>query len=854
MSFVYAGLFLVAAAVILLEIAFTRVFAIMMWHHLTYMVISVAMLGFGAAGSVLTLRGEGPRADLPARTLSRLASAFGVSVIAAFFVVTRIPLDTLAIWHNKWNFLLLGVLYAILFVPFLLGGFTVGLTLTRLARHVNRLYFFDLLGSAVGGCASAWLLAQLGSSNTVVLAGALAAVAGTVFAGAADRGTRLASLMPAVLGLALAVAMSPAAPWLRLPRLDWPVPYAAGKEFARLDETSDILRLYSSTAEVEVDRSRMLPPIIGGNFGRVDMRAVEGRLVGQDGTAPTMLYKGASRIEDFAFLDDSSAAVGYVARRALGGGPPKVLVIGVGGGVDVMMALAHDAREVTAVELNRAMIEMVTDVFDDYLGGLFRPGAHPYSDRIELLHAEGRSFVHATEDRYDLIQLSGVDSFTALSTGAYTLSESYVYTVEAIKDFYAHLEEGGYIVYSRFIMARSKKPRETLRLANIACTALRELGIPDPASQIAIFRGEGLGRPWASTMIKRGAFTGAEIDALDRFGRKQGFPGLVFDPVGQPGVASAPGVAANRRGTGRSHRRDFSRILRGDDATRSAFEAAYEYDVSAVTDDAPFFFNYYKYSGLLADGGRERLDSGATPLYHPDYPVGHVVLVASLVQISAFGAILILLPLLVMSRRRADLRGAPRVFLYFAALGAGFMLIEITLMQKMVLFLGHPTYAISVVLTSLLGFAGLGSLLAGRIRVVSRGVLVRLLAAVLVGIALNVVGTQVVFPATLGWSFGGRVMLVILLLAPMSLALGMPFPLGIRLVEARWPGLLPWAWAINGFLSVFSSIFCIVLAMAIWFSKVLAVAAVIYGVGMLALASARPEPGEGRRALDSYSK
>ena len=163
------------------------------------------------------------------------------------------------------------------------------------------------------------------------------------------------------------------------------------------------------------------------------------RIVGQDGTAPTMLLRDAADLDTFAFLDDSQAGAAYVAFAARGGEAPRVLVIGAGGGIDVMIALAHGAPFVTAVEINRAMIDMVADHFDGYLGGLFRRGGHPLAERIDLVHGEGRAFVRQSPERYDVIQLSGVDSFTALNTGAYTLSESYLYTTEAIHDFYEHL-------------------------------------------------------------------------------------------------------------------------------------------------------------------------------------------------------------------------------------------------------------------------------------------------------------------------------------------------------------------------------------------------------------------------------
>jgi hypothetical protein len=396
------------------------------------------------------------------------------------------------------------------------------------------------------------------------------------------------------------------------------------------------------------------------------------------------------------------------------------MVIGVGGGVDVMVALANGAAHVTAVELNTAMIEMVTERYDDYLGGLFTTS--PLAKQVDLVNSEGRAWLRSHETKYDVIQMSGVDSYTALNSGAYTLSESYLYTVQAVQDFWAHLEADGVVNWSRFIENAPKKSRETLRLANIATSALRELGVADPAAHVCVFQGSD----WASTMVKRSPFTAAEVAALRAFARLEGFVGLIFDPLRPLGVeaqaeashfarlrpalqnglaavagigddparlaaavdasldlavhvamgeqvaaamlpealrapelapgilrvveGARPGILAQgdyiRRTTG-----DFTRLLRGGDAERGRFLADYEFDVSPSTDDKPFFFNYYRWSSLFTglrgmfggsqeQGGGDRLFN-----YHTDWPVGHMVLLGSMLQILALAALLIFLPL-----------------------------------------------------------------------------------------------------------------------------------------------------------------------------------------------------------------
>ena len=891
-----AGIFCLALSVILFEIALTRVFAIMMWHHFTYMVISIGLLGFGASGSLLTaLRANESKKD-PRGALAWCSLGYGISVVGAFFLATMLQPDSLAIWQEKRNFLLLSLIYLVIAVPFFLGGLGIGLCLVRCVRHVNTLYFFDLLGSALGAVLAAALLKAVGSTTAVALAGSFGLVAAFCFSLGGSRRTQTVGAVGLLLGLLLGGAFVSG-------KATWHVPFAPGKEAAVVEQLGlPIERIYSSTAEVQVGPDVLGAPAFGGDNGLIDNRPINVRTAGQDGTAPTTMYKGAADLEQFPFLDDTSAATAYVAHRAAGRQDLGVMVIGVGGGVDVMVALANGAGHVTAVELNSAMIEMATVRHDDYLGGLFTTS--PLAGRIQLENSEGRAYLRSRDARFDVIQMSGVDSYTALSTGAYTLSESYLYTTGAVRDFFAHLSPDGIVNYSRFCAYRPMKPRETLRLANIAFAALAELGIAEPQRHIAVFQGQ----VWASTMVKRSPFTAAEIEALRRFAELEGFVGLVFDPLHDrsvpfvpepqmfaskrddwirecerrgilldgkaqagwraliaaaaqvangaepgpallpPGMEEASRVAAVRflreqqadiraeAAYAIDKRNAFQSALDPDLAARARFVDGYEYQIGPSTDDAPFFFNYYKYSNLWAE---DRVSDPSLFQYHTDFPIGHLILLASVVQIVLLAAALIFLPLGKLARQGLRTRGTLRYFAYFAALGMGFMFLEITLMQKLVIFLGHPTYALTVVLASLLGAAGTGSLLAGRIREVTQRH-VRLLAVAIVAVVLlDLAAVNWLLPSLLSLPLWGRIFAVVLLLIPTGLVLGVPFPTGMRVVERQCPHLLPWGWAVNAFCSVFASIFCIVLSMAVGFSNVLLITAAVYLGGLWCL---RVEP------------
>ncbi|HGY92841.1 MAG TPA: hypothetical protein ENK43_16865 [Planctomycetes bacterium] len=902
---IYAGTFLIAGSIILFEIALTRVFAIMMWHHFTYMVVSIALLGFGAAGSILTATREADKKGDPTGSIAMLASVFGLAVMLSLGFATKVNIDTLRITEDKSNLIALLLFYLIIGAPMLIGGLVIGKLLTRMAADVNRIYFADLVGSAVGGAASVYLLQRFGAAPTVIAAGFAGCLSGLFFSCAAQWRHRLATSFLSAVGAVALIGILGGSPVLHIPEMKWRIPDAPGKELYDLANGRVETRIPSATAEVEVTPPFDAHPMIGGNFSPLNRQKVEARFVAQDGTAPTMLYGDASNIAKFPFLPDTQAGSAYVCFKARGAESPDVLVIGVGGGVDVMVALANDARHVTAVEINQAMIRMVTEFYADFSGGLFIPGAHPLSDRIQLENAEGRAWIRHGDAKYDIIQMSGVDSFTALSTGAYTLSETYLYTVEAVKDFYAHLNDGGYVNYSRFILDRPKKPRETLRLANIAREALAELGVEDAASSIAVFQGID----WASTIIKKGPFTRDEIQALKHFAERLAFRGLVFDPLKKPGEDFDPpsdqlsgvrtyfskalektvpteaieeaggmeplldllGRAYNLQFQGRTAessalvntlhgndahkrrlmglisgavswvrgnnehflqtRRDFEALLRSDDAGRAKFIDDYEYNLTPCTDDRPFFFNYYKWRTLLEGGSDQGESTALQNRYHPDFPVGHTILLISLAQILLMAGILIFWPIRHLAHEGIRTKGSLRYFSFFAALGLGFMFLEIALMQMLVVFLGHPTYSLSVVLSSLLAFAGLGSFLAGKIRHMGRSQLSLLLLGIVATIGLTVAAIHGVLPHLLAWPFPARVAVVVALLCPLGLALGTAFPSGIRILNRNCPQLIPWGWAINGFLSVMASILCIVLSQEMGFTRVIWIAAGLYVVG-----------------------
>jgi len=490
----------------------------------------------------------------------------------------------------------------------------------------------------------------------------------------------------------------------------------------------------------------------------------------------------------------------------------KALIIEPRGGLDVLAALHGGASSIVAVESNPLVIEVAKDAFPPPLGGEQGGGdLSPYQDpRVTVVVENGRSYVRRVgETFFDVVQVSLADTYRPVTSGAYSLSESYLYTVEAFVDYLAHLSEGGLLVVSRWLQT---PPSENLRVGALAVTALEKAGLHQPELRLVAIRS------WSTLLllIKNGEFTAEEIKAVKSFCREQ-----QFDLVYYPGIQENE---ANRYNAYQEplYYRAFQSLLFGD---RASFYADYAYDVSPTSDDRPFFFHFFKWSQtpeILQTFGK---------IWQPFGGSGYFVLVALLILAVLASAILILLPLLFRRRPTTPLLPPDlairrpnrwRIFAYFAALGLGYLFVEIPLMQQFILFLGHPVYAFAAVLFAILLFSGLGSMISARLS------LPKTLLALIVAIILYPLILPVVFQLLLGQSLGLRLLVSILSLAPLGFLMGVPFPKGIEIIGRLAPDLVPWAWGINGCTSVLASILSAMLAISFGFSRVLVGGSVAY--------------------------
>ncbi|HZF76722.1 MAG TPA: hypothetical protein VE033_12920, partial [Acetobacteraceae bacterium] len=504
--------------------------------------------------------------------------------------------------------------------------------------------------------------------------------------------------------------------------------------------------------------------------------------------------------------------------------PEHTLVVGVGGGKDVVTARAYGSRRITGAELNPATVDLVTGPFRSY-------AAWPDWDDIEVVAAEGRHFVRTGgRGPYDVIMMSGVDTFAALSSGAYVLSENYLYTVEAMHDYLGALKPGGILAFYRWFF---ETPRESLRLANLYLEAAVERGEANPERSIMVVAWGG----WAATFIKKGdPFTAADVETLARQADLHGWSLIHVPPVltGEEREALAD-LLAPREDRFDTAREAFAALLdpAGD---RRAMEATYVFNITPVRDDRPFFFEYHRPGGL--EGVDEAWLKGGTgagdELTALRSSAVHSVLYLLLGLSAVLGAAAMLGPLLVFSHQGLKVENGAPLAGVFASLGLGFMLVEVGLMQRLALYLGHPMYSVAVVLAGMLLFAGIGAYVAGLLRMglTAKVGLGMIGAAVLTGLWL--VLAPPVLDATAGWSLTGRVLVCLVTLAPAGIVMGIPFATCLRYLEDRHPAFIPWAWGINGITSVLASIAAVAIAMRTGFTLVVAVGALVYALGFLA--------------------
>jgi len=752
-----AGVALASFAALLLELALTRLFSVILFYHFAFLAISIALLGLGGGG-VFAHVGRGWLGRYATRSLSARCCVINA---AATLVVLEIVLHTpVSLDLSGANFLKLTVIYLSSAVPFFFTGLLFSAIFARESRQIPLLYGADLAGGALACLAVVPLLDLVGGPNTVLCAGVAMALAGATWA-LAGRGRKLA--LTAAAGLLVLIAAN----------CFWglvDVVYAKG------------VRL-SSVAKVEFVRWNAISRI------EVDQKPDTSKWIVIDADANSAIVNVDPRAWQGAWQKGLMAASPSVANVLRPRGDYAIL--GPGGGVDVLRAVANGSANVTGIEINPIIANTIMrERYAGYTHGLYN------LPEVHLVVSDGRSFVRGARQRFDVIEMTLVDTWASTAAGAFALSEGYLYTTEAFQQYFQHLKDDGLIAVTRWEFAR---PREALRVVSVALEALQRLGVADPARNFMVISDGPLdedGRP-VTVLAKKSAFTPDEEKRV------------------RSHLDENPNLIALYTPAARGDN-PFSRLIASGEPF--AFARTYLYNVAPVSDDAPFFFFTLK--------TRQVLGSAALAHRGMDWKVSLGVVVLGMVLVISVAAVLALLvlPLALGERPRP---GTVRRLAYFVAIGLGYILVEITFVQRFVLFLGHPTYALTVVIFLLLLSSGAGSLTSRRWRVEKWSVHLPL-AAIVGALLVYTLLLPGLLTSGVGLAFALKLLVSGGILVPLGFVMGMPFPTGLRALAPalatnpsppRWQtgsssadGAVEWAWAMNAASSVLGSVLAIFIA------------------------------------------
>ncbi len=858
------GVGLIAAAALAFELTLTRVFAVAQFYHFAFMAVSLALLGAGASGSILA---AWQRRIAPAR----LALAFALTIPGVYLLINTLPFDSYTIAYDPTQIVLLVVYFLSLAVPFTLAGLVTGALLER--EHVHGIYAANLAGSALGS-----LLALIGSevipAEGLVLGSAALGMLGAAAlitprprlkSGAKQdrpsgpersesgglaffsRGFQSPALLALCLGLFLAAIAPPTFMQVTLS------PYKGLVQALRAPGAEHTFQRWNALARVDVVESPSIHMLPGLSMQALITPPPQAAIT-LDGD--NLIPITALPVEEAAAVTDFlPEALAYMLRPGA-----RALVLEPGGGLGVLQALAGGAAEVVAVEPNPHVIAVVRDRYGDFTSGLYR------DPRVTVVNQSGRAYLRGADRVFDVIAFPLTDTYRPVTSGAFSLSEDYRYTVEAFAEAYRRLAPGGIIVVTRWLQT---PPSETARLFATLIAALYRESVPTPGLQLLAYRSLQTG----TFLVRRDRFTPEELAAARAWLAERRFD-LTWVSDLQP-------EELNRfnRLPEESYHAIYAALLDDPDAVI----AAYEYDIRPTTDDWPFFFHYFRWGqtpAILANLGHTWQPFGGS---------GFFVLVALLILVAVASAVLIVGPLVIQNlpprspvvergigavagdlsprlRTKSLLKrtenassGKPtqstsvdftpiarhfnagrtamqaRTFAYFLLLGLAFLWVELPLAQRAILFLGHPTLALGVVLAAVLLFSGVGSALSARWPL--RGMLLAL-AAIIPLYPLVILPT--LFAVGIGWPLALRALAVGAALAPLGVLMGVPFAGGLARLRERAPGLVAWAWAINGCASVISSVLAVLLALTYNLGTVLLLGALAYAAAAGVLKTPMP--------------
>ncbi len=776
------SIFLFSFSALSYEVLLTRIFSISLWYHFAFMVISIAMLGIGASGTFLSLY---PKFKDPSK-IGIYGLFVGAGISVSYIISNQIPFDPARLSWDRMQLLYICIYYILLSMPFFFFGIIIATAFSFMSGKSGLLYGADLLGAGIGSL-SILLLMNIMTPEKGVFSISCAALTGAFIIG--EKRVKFFAL-----SLIAAIALLLTMPEFISVRMS---PYKGLQLALKYPGAMHLKTYYSPFSRVDVFKSPAVRFAPGLSLKYLDALPEQTGISidGGELDAVTNAVEG----ESLRFLKYLPSALVYeIGKR------DDVLILEPKGGLPVLLAEYYGSKNIYKVDSNPLLIEVIKNNFTDT------------SDiyRRDTWTGLGRSWLKARDRQFDIIDIP----FMAASPGgAFGISEDYRFTVEAFKEYLSHLKDNGILSINLFIIP---PPRMELRLLNTLIAAMEEMGIKNTDKNIAAIRSWGT----ISILAKKPSFSFREIDGMKRFSRDRRFDLIYYPGIKEEETNIYVKMPSNE------YFKAFKNIINPE--MRRVFERNYIFDIRPVRDENPFFHYYLRLENIreiyrvMGEKWQYFIEEG-------------YLLPVVFLQVLLLSAMLIFLPVMAMNKadvKKKDYRNLSPL-LYFAFLGVGFMFVEVSLIQKMILPLENPSYAVATVLTSILISSGIGSLLSHRFSKLRN-------PSILIIISLLIILYTVFLPSVVNlispFSSSPKIASAFILLIPLGLLMGIPFPLGVKILGERAPHLIPLAWAINGSLSVLAPILAIMLAMMVGFKTVLLMGGVMYALAFSTFPSQPP--------------
>lgn len=785
---------LVSAAAMAYEILLMKIFSIVQWHHFAYMVISLALLGYGISGTFIALFRDRLLSHFFLSFITNMV-LFGITTISSFWLTQQIPFHAQEMLWDPDSTLWLLAYFLLLTLPFFFVSNTVGLTLSYYKVHISRLYAANMIGAGLGSLSILILLFMFYPASILQI------ISSVAFAAALLALYELGMKPKKRLFLLLFVVL----PFM-LPETVTQInmsPYKSLSKVLQIKDTRIIEEHTSPLGVITVVESPTIPfRHVPGLSINSDTEPPAQLGVFSNGEGMSVITRYPDSLKNLIYLDYQTSALPYHLKH-----PKDILIIGVGGGSDLLQALYHKVENIDAVELDGKLVSLVRDKYNEYAGNIYK------RPNVNIHISEARGYLSGNDKKYDLIQLSMVDSYGAASAGLYALSENYLYTVEAFRQYLQHLAPGGMLAISRWIKL---PPRDSLKLVATAVESLKREGVTTPGMSLILIRG------WQTStlLVKNGMISEEEIKALKHFSEERNFDlgyyhGMQKSETNRYNILHEPYFFTGIEGV----------------LEQKEFLKQYKFDISPTSDERPYFYHFFKWDTL----SEIYTLRGSGGLYLMEW--GYLILVVSLILALFVSVILILLPLISYKSMQSSPKifGKSKVVLYFFTLGVAFLFLEITFMQRFILYLSHPIYSAAIVLSSFLVFAGLGSVYSKKLSR-KRGDTWAVRSAIFFIIFLSLfylLTFDILFEHLIILPDLIKMLITIVLIAPLAFAMGIPFPVGLAFLAQESPSFIPWAWGISSCASVISSILAALIAINFGFTVVTLLALVFYLLALL---------------------